>query len=249
MLETLYTSGDYLKKNPTWHVGESPWKAREIMRMIVRNNLAPKIVCEVGCGAGEILKLLQRNMDNSCTFWGYEISPQAFELCRARANEKLHFKQADITEEKDAFFDLILIMDVLEHMENYFSFLREIKTKSQYKIVQLPMDISVRSIMRRELTKYRDSYGHIHYFTKELALQMLKDLGYEVVDYFYTYESIEDQSASSDGIEIDFLKRLRKRLGKMKRGLLKRRDKLCFTIHEDLAVRILGRWRLLILVK
>jgi ubiquinone/menaquinone biosynthesis C-methylase UbiE len=249
MLETLYTSGNYLKKNPTWHVGESPWKAREIMRMIVRNNLAPQIVCEVGCGAGEILKLLQRNMDNSCTFWGYEISPQAFELCRARANEKLHFKLLDITEEKDAFFDLILIMDVLEHMEDYFSFLREIKNKSQYKIVQLPMDISVRSILRRELTKYRDSYGHIHYFTKELALQMLKDLGYEVVDYFYTYESVEDQPGPSDGIEIDLLQRLRKRLGIIKRGLLKRRDKLSFTINEDLAVRILGRWRILILIK
>jgi len=34
MIEELYTSGEYLKKNPTWHVGESPWKAREIMRMM-----------------------------------------------------------------------------------------------------------------------------------------------------------------------------------------------------------------------
>src|SRR6266516_5739078 len=131
MLETLYTSGDYLKKNPTWHVGESPWKAREIIRMMVRNNLAPKTVCEVGCGAGEILKRLQMNMDDSCTFWGYEISPHAFELCKDRSNEKLHFKLSNITQEKDAFFDLILVMDVLEHMEDYFSFLREIKRKSQ----------------------------------------------------------------------------------------------------------------------
>jgi ubiquinone/menaquinone biosynthesis C-methylase UbiE len=249
MLETLYTSGDYLKKNPTWHVGESPWKAREILRMMARNNLAPKTICEVGCGAGEILKLLQKNMDDGCTFWGYEISPQAFELCKERANEKLHFKLLDITEEKDACFDLMLIMDVLEHMEDYFNFLREIKPKSQYKIVQLPMDISVRSILRRDLTKFRYTYGHIHYFTQELALWVFKDLGYEVVDYFYTYESVENLPISSDGLETGFLKRLRKRLGKIKRGILKGRDKLCFAIHADLAVRILGRWRLLILIK
>jgi hypothetical protein len=134
-------------------------------------------------------------------------------------------------------------------MEDYFNFLREIKPKSQYKIVQLPMDISVRSILGRKLTKFRDTYGHIHYFTKELALRIFKDIGYEVVDYFYTYESVENLPISSDELEAGFLKRLRRRLGKMKRGILKSRDKLCFAIHEDLAVRILGRWRLLILIK
>jgi ubiquinone/menaquinone biosynthesis C-methylase UbiE len=249
MSETLYTSGEYLKKNPTWHVGESSWKAREIRHMMLRNNLMPKTICEAGCGAGEILKLLEKNMDDECTFWGYEISPQAFELCKDRASEKLHFKLSDITKEKDVFFDLLLIVDVLEHMEDYFSFLREIKPKSQYKIIQLPMDISVRSVLRRDLTRYRDSYGHIHYFTKELALQTLKDLGYEVVDYFYTYEKVEELPGASDGLEKNFLIRLRKRLGKMKRSLFKARDTVCFVIHEDLAVRILGRWRLLLLVK
>jgi len=249
MSETLYTSGEYLKQNPTWHVGESSWKAREIRKMIARNNLNPKKICEVGCGAGEILRLLQKDMDDECTFWGYEISPQAFELCKDRANEKLHFKLLDITKEKNVFFDLLLIMDVLEHMEDYFSFLREIKQISQYKIIQLPMDISVRSILRRDLTKYRNSFGHIHYFTKELALQMLQELGYEVVDYFYTYESIEELPGPTERLEVDFLIRLRKRLGKMKRSLFKARDMVCFAIHEDFAVRILGRWRLLILIK
>lgn len=161
--------------------------------MMARNDLFPKTICEVGCGAGEILNQLQKNMDDECVFWGYEISPQAFELCKDRANEKLHFKLLDIVEEKNSFFDLMLIMDVLEHMENYFNFLREIQPKSTYKIIQLPMDISVKSVLRKDLTRYRNSYGHVHYFTKELALQMLKELGYEVVDHFYTYESIENQ--------------------------------------------------------
>src|SRR5438874_5172827 len=173
MLEELYTSGTYLEKNPTWHVGESPWKAREITRMMARNKILPKTVCEVGCGAGEVLRLLQGTMDPECVFWGYEISPQAFELCKSRANEKLHFKLLDIREEKDAFFDLILVMDVLEHMEDYFSLLRAIQQKSPYKIIHIPMDLSVRSVLRGYLLNYRRAYGHLHYFTKEIALQML----------------------------------------------------------------------------
>ncbi len=246
MFEDLYTSGDYLKKNPTWHVGESPWKAREILRMMMQNNIEPKSICEVGCGAGETLRLLQECIDDECTFWGYEISPQAFDLCQGRANERLHFKLLDIRQEKGSFFDLILVMDVLEHLEDYFSFLREIKPKSQYKIFHIPMDLSVRSVLRGYLINYRESYGHIHYFTKEIALQMLKDVGYEVLDYFYTEETVEDLSDEAKG---NFLKRLRKCLGRIKRNLLKLPGRFAFAIHKDVAVRIWGQWRLLILAK
>ncbi|HVB74944.1 MAG TPA: methyltransferase domain-containing protein [Ktedonobacteraceae bacterium] len=246
MLEELYTSGNYLKKNPTWHVGESPWKAREIMRMIARNKLEPETICEVGCGAGEILRLLQQNMHEKCTFWGYEISPQAYELCTSRTNDKLHFKLCDFTQEKEVFFDLILVMDVIEHLENYFNFLREIQPRSTYKIFQFPLDLSVRSILRNHVVKYRTTYGHIHYFTKDIALQMLKDLGYEVIDYFYTYETIEAEPVP---YEKNFLIRVKKRLGKIKRGLLKSGVKLCFAMNEDLAARIFGRWRFMVLAK
>src|SRR5438094_3894325 len=127
MTQELYASCTYLENNPAWHVEESPWKARQVIRIMKRNHIAPKTICEVGCGAGEVLKQLQEQMDSNCLFWGYDISPQAFELSKGRASERLHFKMADIRNEQDAFFDIILIMDVIEHLEDYFSFLREIK--------------------------------------------------------------------------------------------------------------------------
>jgi len=65
-----------------------------------RNNITAKTICEVGCGAGGILSELQNKMDGDCVFWGYEISPQAFELCRTKAGPKLHFKQQDIPKEE-----------------------------------------------------------------------------------------------------------------------------------------------------
>jgi cyclopropane fatty-acyl-phospholipid synthase-like methyltransferase len=96
----------------------------------------------VGCGAGEVLRLVQEGMDEACVLWGYEISPQAFKLSQQRANERLHFKLADIRQEEGTHFDLILLMDVVEHIEDYFSFLRETQPKSEYKLIQIPMDIN-----------------------------------------------------------------------------------------------------------
>lgn len=229
--EELYISGEYLEKNPTWHVEESPWKAKQITRMMKQNAIMPKTICEVGSGAGEVLKQLEDKMDPTCLFWGYDISPQALELSKSRANERLHFKLADIRHEKDAFFDLILILDVIEHVEDYFSLLRDIQPKSTYKIIHLPLDLSIQSLLRpNNLMGVRRAYGHIHYFNKDTALQMLKDVGYEVLDYFYAPRSI--------GLADSIAKKL----------LIPPRL-LFFAIHKDLAVRILGGWSLLVLAK
>ncbi len=229
MLDEIYTSGQYLAKNPDWHVEESPWKAQQILRMLAQNHIVPSTICEVGCGAGEILKQLQEQLKGETRFWGYDISPQALELAKSRTSERIQFKLADIRQENNEFFDLILVMDVIEHLEDYFSFLREIKPKSQYKILHIPLDLSAQTILRRNgLLKVREAYGHIHYFTKEIALQMMKDAGYEVLDYFYTARATEMPAHE------------------ITRKLLKLPRKLLFTIHRDLAARILGGWSLII---
>lgn len=227
MLEEKYITGEYLEKNPTWHIEESPWKVRHILPMLKRHHLEPHTICEVGCGAGEVLRLLQTSMSDTCTFWGYDISPQAIEMCQEKANERLHFKLADIRQEQDIFFDLLLVLDVIEHLEDYFSFLRDLKPKSTYKLFHIPLEVSVQGVLRGKIfLQNRDLHGHLHYFTKETALRTLEDAGYEVVDYSY-----------SPGYEV---------YPTLLQGNLR---KLFFALHKNLAVRILGGFRLLVLAK
>lgn len=228
----MYTSGEYFEKNPTWDVEDSPWKAKQILRIIGRNNIMPQTICEVGCGAGEILIQLQKNMSKEKEFWGYEISAQAFELCKKKNNERVHYKLADILEEKNVFFDLILLIDVIEHLEDYFAFLREIKHKSQYKILHIPLELSAQAIMRGSpIMNSRKLVCHLHYFTKETALQILEDVGYEILDYFYTASSIEAP-----------LRSIKTYLARLPRRIL-------FAIHKDFAVRLLGGRSLMVLAK
>ncbi len=231
--QEIYTSGEYLEINPTWHVEKSPWKAGQIMKMISRSGIAPKTICEVGCGAGEILRQLQEEMDNECVFSGYDISPQAIELAKNRENERLHFKLADFRQE-NGFYDLMLIVDTLEHLENCFSFLRELKPKSEYKIISFVLDLSVESLLRpKALLGFRSTrghVGHVHYFTKDMALAMLEDLGYEVLDYFYTPRALSLADT------------FKKKLAKFPRAMF-------FAMRKDLAVRVLGGYGLMVLAK
>ena len=92
-------------------------------------------------------------------FGVYDISPQAMQMCNERGNERLHFKLADIRQE-DIFFDLILMLDVVEHLENYFSFLRDIKPKSHYKLFHIPLEVSVQGVLQGKIfLRNRDLHG------------------------------------------------------------------------------------------
>jgi SAM-dependent methyltransferase len=230
-LEARYTSGEHLEKTPNWHAHESPWKAEYIVQMLDKHGLQPQRVCEVGCGAGEVLRLLQKRMPSGCSFWGYDISPQAIALCAGKGNEQLHFELKDVRKDQQTSFDLILVLDVIEHLEDYFSFLRDIKPKSRYALMHIPLEISVQSVfIGKTFIWTRGQHGHLHYFSKETALRTVQDVGYEVLDYSYSPEF----ELPAGGLAENFAKIPRK---------------LFFALHHDWAARVLGGTRLLVLVR
>jgi cyclopropane fatty-acyl-phospholipid synthase-like methyltransferase len=232
LMKQIYEDGTYLENNPSWHEEDSPWKAKQIRKIIENNHLAPKRICEIGCGAGEILNQLSEHYADDKEFIGYEISPQAFEICNKKTKNNLSFKLSDLLEDSDAYFDIVMAIDVFEHVEDYFGFLRKLKEKAEYKIFHIPLDLSVQTVLRSSpIIKGRKSFGHIHYFTKETALETLKDTGYEVIDYFYTAAFLELPSQG------------------WKHKLLILASKLAFSVNKDFAVRLLGCSSLLVLAK
>jgi SAM-dependent methyltransferase len=248
MTQALYTSGAYLEKNPSWHADESPWKARYVLQLLARNGLVPGSICDVGCGTGEVLRRVRAGVDEGCRLYGYDISPQAIELCQRRPNDGLQFRLGDIREDEAARFDLMLLVDILEHVEDYFGFLRDLRPKSEYKIIHIPLDISLRSVARGQLGEFRSSYGHLHYFTKDTALAALRDAGYDVLDYLYTWQANPLRVVWSEHRHCPRTL-ARKLAGFTARGILGLPGRIFFALNPDLAVRVLGGWRLLVLAK
>lgn len=228
----LYTEGGYLEKNPTWGEEDSAWKAQQVYRMIKNSSLQLKNICEVGCGAGEILNLLHGLLPDDISFVGYDISPQAYEMCLPRSKDRLQYFLGDFLKDNEKKFDLLLVLDVFEHVEDYIGFLRKIRDKATYKIFHIPLDISVqRVLLSKPILKRRKDLGHIHYFTKELALESLLDTGYEIKDYFYTSSTLDFPAASPMYA-----------LGRLPLRILAK-------VNPDIAVRILGGHSLMVLAK
>ncbi|HZZ90979.1 MAG TPA: class I SAM-dependent methyltransferase [Usitatibacter sp.] len=184
-MDTIYTDGTYLRNNPDWHVDDSPWKARHIAHILERNRLAPMSVCEVGCGGGEILRSLADELDPRVKFFGYEISPVAYSICSKKANDKFQYRLANVLEE-DSYFDLVMAIDVFEHVEDYLGFLRKLRARGRHKLFHIPLELSAFEVARGTLLRQRRSVGHIHHFSKETALASLEDTGYRIIDHHYT---------------------------------------------------------------
>lgn len=229
---SIYEDGSYLGKNPTWHEEDSAWKATQIIKILDRNGIDPRRICEIGCGAGGIADELAAHYGSQAHLTGYEISPQAYQLCKPRERQNLHFVLGDAFDDNKEKFDVALLIDVIEHVEDYFSLMRRVRDKATFKIFHIPLDLSAQSVLRgTPLAKWRADVGHIHYFTKDTALAALRDVGFEILDYFYTGTSLDLPNRG------------------WKSNMMKMPRRLLFNISQDIAVRMLGGFSILVLVK
>lgn len=177
-METIYSDGTYAAQNPSWHAEYSGWKATQISRALKRASLKPRKIAEVGCGAGGILAKLRQSL--AAEYYGFDISDYAIRL--ARANEGINFTVGTI----DGEYDVVLAIDVIEHIEDVFGFLRELRAHGRNFIFHIPLDMNCYSLLRGFIMSNRQGVGHLHYFSKDTALATLQDCGYSIKDWFYT---------------------------------------------------------------
>jgi SAM-dependent methyltransferase len=180
-----YTSGLYsVKTRGSWHFEDSAFKTEQVLRMLTRHpEIDIRSVCDIGCGSGGVIALLSKKVGQSVQLTGYEISPQAYDLASHFASQRCRFVLGEPSVDSN-FFDLALILDVLEHVEDCFSFSRRCAVKARWKIYHIPLDTSVSRIMRG--ANCWDSVGHVHLFTVETAINTIEQCGQEVVDWFLT---------------------------------------------------------------
>lgn len=231
-MSDIYSDGTYLANNPGWHEEDAPWKATKIVEILRRNGIEPRTVAEIGCGSGAVLESVSKALGSAARCVGYDISPQAAQIASKRANANLSYLHADLLAANAQPFDVLLAIDVIEHVEDCIGFVRKLKPLAREKVFHIPLDLSVQSVLRATpILQTRHDVGHIHYFTKETALATLTDAGLEVVDWFYTSGAIDLPS-----------KTFRGKFAKVPRAL-------SYRLAPDLAARILGGFSMMVLAR
>lgn len=180
-----YTDGSYLDRTGgTWHLEDAGFKASQILKMLGRHAEIPMTsVCDIGAGAGGVLHELHRVLPNHVSLVGYEVSPQAHAMSLQLSDPRCQFVLGDAFADGRCF-DLVLVMDVIEHVDDCFAFMRKAKAKGRYKIYQIPLDLNVNTMLRG--VDRWDSVGHLHLFTIETALKSVAYADQKVLDFFLT---------------------------------------------------------------
>ena len=124
------------------------------------------------------------------------------------------------------------MLDVFEHIRDPFSFLENSRRHATHFVFHVPLDLSASAIFRGyPLINARKKVGHLHYYTKDLALSTLHDTGYEVLNWRYTGASLNSPNRS-----------LKTRLAALPR-------RIAYAVNKDFGVRLLGGETLLVLAK
>lgn len=224
-----YLGDSYLRANPTWDLEHSPWKAAHVLRILRTHGLSPRSIVEVGCGAGGVLAALARELPNA-RMLGFDIAPAAARFWARHELANVEFRVADFLEEDTGRYDLILVLDVVEHVADPHAFLAGLRERAAHVVVHFPLDLSASSVLRgAPLLHVRRKAGHLHYYTKDLALALLEECGYEVTSWSYTNAALD----------------MRGRSWKTRLASWPRR--LAWALNKDLGVRLLGGETLMVL--
>ena len=145
-----------------------------------------KKVLDVGCGEGDLAKLLSEH--NQCEIWGIEISEnsakKADRYCKTVINEDVESVDHVFPEN---YYDVILFADVLEHLKDPLEVLVKFKryiNENGIIICTLPniAHISIRIALMQGKWSYEDSgildETHLRFFTKTTATELIEKANY-----------------------------------------------------------------------
>jgi len=186
-----YVDGEYLAANPTWGREDSAWKARMIHRLWQRTGMpVPGTIAEIGCGSGGILAELKSRFPDTVVYAGFDIAPEAIRMAEKDTVKGLSFHCEDLTQSARTF-DVLLCIDVFEHVENPFEFLRTLRKLAPLVVFNIPLEMHVAGILINHQLWTRRHYGHLHFYTAVVALETLKECGYSVVATSYVSRLVD----------------------------------------------------------
>jgi len=157
-----------------WHVGR-----RDILNFFLKKFLNKKgiQILEIGCGTGGNLEILS----NLSEVTGLDVSKYALDFCRKRGVNNLALGRAEKTNFPSESFDLILMLDVLEHIKDDKKAIgetRRILKEGGYFLVTVPAYQFIWS-------EHDEILGHYRRYSISDFSKKLEEAGFDIIKISY----------------------------------------------------------------
>lgn len=138
MEQTEYNKMEYFEKFYWWHKGKL-FMVNTLIDLFLSSKKGSMNILEIGCGTGETLKTLEKWGN----VYGIDMSKEAIDFCKTKGFKNVvlgDINEMDISEYKNKF-DLIVTLDVLEHIQDDVSTLKRMRTMLKdngYILINVP---------------------------------------------------------------------------------------------------------------
>jgi len=175
--------------NPEWFGTEwanSPATKREFLHRVkhtyklIKKLEGVRSVLDVGCGNGILVHFL-----NDKGYWAHGIDSSNEAISIAREKDKWHFTTGTIDSTSETKFDLITLMEVLEHIQYPKQLIHSIKKRLEpggYLIIEVPNLAAQdsKSLWRRHLSATEYNTDHKVAYTPVGLIKFLTEEGFEI---------------------------------------------------------------------
>ena len=194
----IYNDNSYLEKNPSLHTEDSKFKFQNIKRFLssieVKNNRIK--ILDIGGGAGIIGKLVLEYFQESgivVSFHSLDLSTQMLKIQLKNNPQIKKIINCSINECPKSNYDLVLMIDVIEHIEGKEDSAKILNKLGKNIIYNIPIEINFFDILKylksffRYYKRQKERWGHIHFFSFTSSQSFLKR-HYKIIDsYFQPY--------------------------------------------------------------
>jgi len=169
--------------------------ASQLRRLFKNNNLQQLRALDFGCGYGNFLKALKEQMNNM-EVYGVEVNS---EVCK-KASDNLNgspvycvdLKSDDKNTVPRNYFDIITLLDVIEHLDDPRAYLKTLAQCAKAKSYLLLSTPNIESLNARIYGNRWVLYGspyHMYYFGSKSITILLQQTGWKM-EYFFTERTI-----------------------------------------------------------
>jgi len=178
---------DYYKVHNTFHSEDAPRKFSELKQLISKEESFRKVV-DLGCGGGYVTRLVKKEYNPKENI-AVDVSSEAIEHAKSKDKGNTKYKVADAFEFESKETDLVIITDLVEHVENPKKLLEHISTYSKELVVRIPLELTFSNSLfktlgiKDEYSKFREKYGHLYHYTVTSFLKQLESSNWETESY------------------------------------------------------------------
>jgi len=152
----------------------------EVLRRLCSSLLTPDAqVAEVGCGIGLVQAQFEAQLGLAVD--GFDLNAEALERNISRRGRLRSYDVHERNETLREQYDLVLLQDVIEHVEDDAAFVDAcafLVKPGSHVLVNVPAS-------PRLFSRYDDAAGHLRRYTKEMLLEAGQACGLEVVSWTF----------------------------------------------------------------